>query len=568
MNKLNYFVLYLACIGLISCDDYFLPEPDNTYTDEILLTRPSFVEGLLMQGYTGLPNGYSFNTETATDDAVTNDLNSGYLRLATGEWSSQYGALGSWSEDYTKIYYLNKFLDIYESANYAVDISRPAADNDIRNALYLKRLKGEAHGLRAWYKFELLRAYGGKSEDGILLGFPIVDNTLLPEDNLELPRNTYAESVNSILSDIDVAIANLPDVYVNTGDANFDAVMGSKIDGRINGKAAKALRSRVVLQAASPAFSESSGVSWDDAAKISGEFLIELGDLYQDGITFYSTIDNKELIWNQSRQLTLSWENQNFPPSLFGFARTNPSQNLVDAFPMSNGYPISHELSGYDPDNPYKNRDSRLDAYIIYNGSEFKNSTIFTYEGQLLDGIRAQENSTRTGYYLKKLMDESVSLRPGNQVSTNHIYTIFRETEIHLNFAEAANEAWGPDGDPYGYGFTARTIVRGLRARAGISSTDNYLNGINSIEEMRTLIRNERRLELCFEDFRFWDIRRWNDITTMQEPVRGVYITNSQDENSYDYRVVENRTYEPFMIYGPIPYNETLKYNLKQNNGW
>lgn len=568
MNKPSYFVLYLAFIGLISCDDYFLPEPDNSYTEEILLTKPSYIEGLLMQGYTGLPNGYSFNSETATDDAVTNNLTSGYLRLATGEWSSQFGSMGSWSENYTKIYYLNKFLDIYESARYAVDISRPAADNDIRNALYLKRLKGEAYGLRAWYKFELLRAYGGRSSDGALLGFPIVDETLLPEDDLELPRNTYAESITSILSDIEVAIANLPDVYVNTGDANFDAVMGSRIDGRMSGKAAKALRSRVALQAASPAFSESSGVNWEQAAKLSGEFLSELGDLYLGGIQFYSAIDNKELIWNQSRQSTLAWEAQNFPPSLFGSARTNPSQNLVDAFPMNNGYPISHELSGYDPDNPYNNRDSRLDAYILYNGSEFRNDIIFTYEGQPLDGIRAQENSTRTGYYLKKLMDENVSLRPGNQVSTNHIYTIFRETEIHLNFAEAANEAWGPDGDPNGYGFTASTIIAGLRARAGISPTDAYLDGITSMEEMRILIRNERRLELCFEDFRFWDIRRWNDVTTMQEPVKGVYITNSEGVYSHDYREVENRAYEPYMIYGPIPYNETLKYNLKQNNGW
>jgi hypothetical protein len=191
-----------------------------------------------------------------------------------------------------------------------------------------------------------------------------------------------------------------------------------------------------------------------------------------------------------------------------------------------------------------------------------------TYLGAEQDGINSLVSSTRTGYYLKKLMAEAVVLTPGNPVNAPHNYLYFRMTEVLLNFCEAANEAWGPDGDPMGYGFTARDKLAELRARAGLTP-DEYLSSVTSQEEMRELIRNERRLELCFEGFRFWDIRRWADQGTMTEAVRGVYITLEADSSySYSYGEVEQRIYSPNMIYGPVPYEETLKYDLEQNAGW
>ncbi len=568
MKKIIHIIPYFLFIAITSCEKYFEPQKDNTYDDEIILSRPQYVEGLLMHAYSKLPNNYNFNTDIATDDAVTNSLSSSYYRMASGEWSSQYNPVGIWNEAYQEIYYINKFLEIFEQARYASDPLIGDHDNAIRDALHKKRLKGEAYGLRAWYKFQLLQAHSGKIDDGQLLGFPIMDENLTLEDDWKLPRNTFTECVNSILADIDVAIENLPAIYENIGEPNTDAAMGNRFYNRMNGNAAKALKSRVALFAASPAYSESNSITWEQAAIISGDFLSELGSLFEGGITFYSTLDNKELIWSNAMRSIRSWETNNFPPSLYGSGRTNPSQNLVDAFPMKNGYPISHELSDYDPDNPYSNRDKRLSDYIIYNGAKLKNTVINTYEGAPSDGIRVQEFSTRSGYYLKKLMYENVNINPAAPVSVNHVYTIFRETEIHLNFAEAANEAWGPDGDPNGYGFTARTIIENLRARAGITQPDQYLTDIISKDQMRTLIHNERRLELCFEDFRFWDIRRWNDIATMETPVKGVYIAFSNGLYSYDYREIEKRIYQAYMLYGPIPYTETLKYNLKQNKGW
>jgi hypothetical protein len=258
----------------------------------------------------------------------------------------------------------------------------------------------------------------------------------------------------------------------------------------------------------------------------------------------------------------------NFPPSLFGSGRTNPSQNLVDAFPMKNGYLIGHELSGYDPDNPYVDRDPRFYDYIIYNDAVFKNTPISTYIDATQDGINNLVTSTRTGYYLKKLMAEGVVLTPGGITTAGHTYALVRMTEVLLNYCEAANEAWGPDGDPNGYGFTARDRIAELRARAGLTP-DDYLASVSDPLEFRELIRNERRLELCFEGFRFWDIRRWDDQATMTQPVRGAFITFEVDSTySYAYSDVEKRIFSPTMIYGPVPYEETLKYDLEQNAGW
>jgi hypothetical protein len=107
-----------------------------------------------------------------------------------------------------------------------------------------------------------------------------------------------------------------------------------------------------------------------------------------------------------------------------------------------------------------------------------------------------------------------------------------------------------------------------LHRRALIDSED-YLRTISTTEDMRELIRNERRIELCFEGFRFWDIRRWNDQATLTTPVKGVYITLDVDSTYvYSYSNIEERVYTPDMIYGPVPYEEALKYDIEQNKGW
>jgi starch-binding outer membrane protein, SusD/RagB family len=569
MKKYINIILLISSLSLFSCEKFLEPGRYNDLYEANIYGDATYTEGLLMTAYNGLPNDYYFYSDVATDDAVTNVKDSQYKRMATGEWSSQFYPGSPWSSAYSAIFYINKFLSVYESVKYSVDVRNSDAVNAKRDLLHKQRLKGEAYGLRAWYKWQLLQNYSGKTSDGRLLGFPIVDEMISTSDNWKLPRNTFAECVNSIMSDLDIAIASLPKIYADsTGKADWNATMGARFENRIPGNAAVILKSRVALLAASPAFAESNVVTWAKAAQIAGPTLKDLGALFATGKTFYTDIRNKEIIWNRSQLSKRTWETNNFAPSLFGSGNTNPSQNLVDAFPSKNGYPINHPSnSTYSPANPYSNRDTRLGDYVIYNTLNFK-SVIYTYIGAPLNGINVLSTSTRTGYYLKKFMASGVSLTSGSQVSTAHTYTLARMTELLLNYCEAANEAWGPDGDPNGYGFTARSKIRDLRIRAGITQPDAYLNSITDAAGLRALIRNERRIELCFEGFRFWDIRRWNDITTMQTGVKGAYITLNGTVYSYSYDPVESRLYAPYMIYPPIPYNETLKYSIDQNNGW
>ncbi len=568
MRKYINLCLVIFSICLVSCEKFLEPEPNGTLSEDELLFNPSFAEGLLMTAYIALPDDYDFATDVASDDAVTNEKGSVYSRMATGEWLSSFDPISEWSDAYSQIAYINQFLDCYESVLWSREPNLSDSINDLKNTLHIKRLKGEAHGLRAWYQYRLLQHHAGKAAGGQMMGYPIINNTLETSDDWKLQRNTFTDCIASIFTDLDTAIANLPAEWVDGSDPHVNATSGARFENRINGNAARALKSRVALLAASPAFSASGAVSWDQAATIAGDMLIDLGTLYSKGVEFYKEKQSAEMIWNRAEILKNDWEVANFPPSLFGSGRTNPSQNLVDAFPMANGYPIDHDSSGYDPDDPYTGRDPRLYNYIIHNDALLKSKPIYTYIGATQDGINDLVTSTRTGYYLKKFMSEGVVLDPGSSTTAGHTYTLVRMTEVLLNFCEAANEAWGPDGDPNGYGFTAKDKLAELRARAGLTP-DDYLAGVTDAAELRDLIRNERRLELCFEGFRFWDVRRWEDQATMTEPVRGAFITFEADSSySYAYSDVEKRIFSPTMIYGPIPYEETLKYDLEQNAGW
>jgi hypothetical protein len=202
--------------------------------------------------------------------------------------------------------------------------------------------------------------------------------------------------------------------------------------------------------------------------------------------------------------------------------------------------------------------------YIVVHGSKMgpTNSTIQTKVGKTKDGLDNIATSTRTGYYMRKLLREDVNLNPTSATSQKHYVPHMRYTELFLIYAEAANEAWGPDGAGPN-GFTARDVIAALRQRAGIDQPDSYLASVGSKEQMRALIRNERRLELCFEGFRFWDLRRWKE--NISEPVSGMKISA---DDQLAITQIEKRQYTDYMYYGPLPYSEVLKWNLTQNAGW
>jgi starch-binding outer membrane protein, SusD/RagB family len=560
-------IIIILIPNLVSCEKFLDAELDNRLNDEQMLNDPSYFEGLLLHAYKYQfePYLYSFNLDIASDDAVTNDLNNNFRKMALGEWSSVFNPASEWNVSYREIFYINTFLEKFEQVQWSY------IDPQI-NENHIKRLRGEAHGLRAWYNFLLLQAHAGYSETGELLGHPVIDRVLDTNEDFNIPRSSFAQCVDFIFEDLDIAIENLPDTYVDIrGNTIHNNTFGERFRNRLSGRVAKAIKSRVALYAASPAYEY---ISWEEAAIIAGDLLAEnkgLSAISPNGFEFYKNHLNTEIIWNTAFLANNTIERNNFPPSLFGSGRTNPSQELVNSFPMQNGFPLDHRLSRWNPDQPYAARDPRLASYIIYDGSPLKGQTINTFSGAESNGVGSLLTSTRTGYYLKKLMlEDQVNLVPGNVTQGNRFFTYFRFTEILLNFAEAANEAWGPDADPMGYGFTAREAIRALRIRAGLAQPDTYLNFFNpGVGELRQLIRNERRLELCFEGHRFWDVRRWNEKEIMQKPVSGVLIQNNETGKTFEYVVIENRDYQDYMIYGPIPYDEILKNKaLIQNSGW
>lgn len=564
MKKLQYILPLILVLPLLgSCEKFLEPELDNQLTDEEMLANPAFYEGLLLSAYQAMPGQYS-NMDVASDNAVTNDKESPYLRMATGEWSASFSPVSQWGWAYMWIYYINAFLENMEEVVW--DLDEPEI-----NQGHLRRLKGEAYGLRAWYQMRLLMVHSGTGTDGSLLGFSIVDEVIGIEDDFRIPRSGYEVCVDRIMADLDSAIANLPDVYEDIkGDNDHNRTQGVRYTNRMNGLAARALKVRLAQHAASPAF----GIyTQEQVAVLAGELIAANGGMaafvsdVNKGLKFWLSPDSPEIIWACSIAKNLSLEEENFPPSLFGKGRTNPSQELVDVFYMQNGFPIDHPASLYDPDNPYKNRDPRLSMFILRNGGLLKEKVISTSIGSGDDGINSLLTSTRTGYYLKKLLHENVNLEAGNTNPTNHFYTYARWSEIFLIYAEAANEAWGPDGDPNGYGFTPKEIIRAFRLRAGFRQPDTFMDYyVGNTGALREVIRAERRVELCFEGFRFWDMRRNLELETMKKPVSGMFITDST--GTHQVQEVEPRAYEDYMISAPIPYIETLKFDIIQNQGW
>jgi hypothetical protein len=298
-----------------------------------------------------------------------------------------------------------------------------------------------------------------------------------------------------------------------------------------------------------------------------------LSDVASGDTKFYANADvvgnlnaDSEVIWySYQRNSRTDWEETNYSPSQYGEGLTNPSQNLVNAFPMEDGTPtLSSKINSNDS---YSGRDPRLDMFVLYNGAQYQRAgntvTVNTTDGSQDALGSADVFATKTGYYLKKFMNvESVDLDPGVNSGGLQYYTYARYTDVLLMFAEAANEVGGPDANVGGY--SAREVINAIRDRAGITSTA-FVDGLSQTE-MTDLIRNERRIEMCFEKQRFWDIRRWKLTSDMKQAVNGVEV--SSDGTTYNYVEVESRNFTNDQIYGPIPFNETLKYPLIQNQGW
>ena len=572
MKKLiKYITIVLVFTGLFSCD-MLEPVDENRLTTDYIATDPASAEGVLLHGYTGLINQYSFS-EGGTDDAVNNQLSNGYKRMANGELTAQYNPASRWNK-YEEVFYLNKFIAIVDGGT--VQWNR---DEEI-NELFNERLKGEALALRAVYHFYVLQAHAGLGASGSLLGIPYFKQFVLSNGDFNQPRLSFEATVEAINADFEEALQLLPMIYSdNEADvparyaemdfSKYKVVNGSQYNLRISGRIVKALQARLALFAASPSFMNGGGY-YEQAANVAGDLLNEIGGvsgLAADGLEFYTSDggkDSGEMLWRASLGgNSSSQEERHFPPSRNGEGEINPTHNLVMAFPMASGYPATVD-NGFDPQDPYANRDPRLAKYLVLNGSSIGGGSINTGVGGGVDRTDSiPQQSTKTGYYLKKLLRPDVRINDdGTKVQKKHFDVYFRYTELFLILAEAANEIGGPTHQVNG--MSAMEVIAAIRERAGITQPDEYLQTVTTKEQMRELIRNERRLELCFEGHRFWDIRRWG--LPLTQTATGYF----HDGTKYvELPAVETRNYPAHAKYLPIPYNEVLKFpELEQNEGW
>jgi starch-binding outer membrane protein, SusD/RagB family len=561
-------ILSTTCLLLLlfvapGCKKSFLQDgtmTEGAITDQQLWENDVYARGVLNNAYTQLPDEYNMDGNgammaSACDEAVNSNLNSSINTPNNGTWSSVRTFDNVYSNMYAGLRKVNLFLENVDHAEILPTAELATMTNaDTGRAAQVRRLKGEALFLRAEFHFELVKRYGG-----ITLATRVFER----DEELNLPRNTYQQCVNQIVADCDSAASMLPE---------WTDAWVTSLRGRATKTAAMALKSRMLLYAASPLNNPTNDIAkWQLAADAAKAFIDFNGTTrhallspYQNIFLFGTAPYNKEVIFATKANNRNDIEQNNAPISFDGaLGRTNPTQELVDAFDMANGKPIDDPTSGYSAANPYANRDPRLALVINYNSRLFKNKTVDTYVGGK-DGLGKNVNATKTGYYMRKFMNENVTWNVQTVTNSRRPWVLFRYAEILLNYAEALNEVQGPVADVY-------NNIKLIRQRAGFTATAAALPPGLTKDQMRAKIQNERRVEFCFEGHRFYDVRRWKlGMQFFNKPVSGIRITpNSNGTLSYTVFEVEKRVFDNKNYLYPFSQNDINRQPaLIQNPGY
>ena len=614
-TKILKYTAVLLIVALASCNDYLDKLPEGDLTVEEVFKDYKKAEKFLANTYMHLPAEINFMCGTG-DTWARNPFTAGSdeMEIAYGGAASHLlnsGALNAdnshnispvWNECFMGIRKANIFLENID--NTPLVEAGSSASTDLFTEERRNQWKGEAYFLRAFAYFQLIRTYGP---------VPIIDHALATNlDYSSIKRSPLEECIQFVVDDCDRAKAFLAIRYT---DGRL---------GRATAGAALALKSRMLLYAASPIsnghesfkdFKDNDGVNlfpatndpakWSKAATAAMECLTALESaspmhkLYETKLPDYVK-NYRDILLDRFNDEWIFWRNVNWYNhfdncatilSLRGFSILNPTQEMVDSYHMANGTvpitgygadgktPIINNASGYQEsgytaavgDNGwspagvrtmYANREPRFYASINFAGQKWQGTTCdFWYTGK--DGRKgAGSDYCKTGYLIAKVVNPNVNPAAGTGYE-QRCWVFFRLAEIYLNYAEAINEAEGPA--------KAYPYVNRIRSRAGVA---NLPTGLNQAQ-MRDAIRRERRIELAFENHRYFDVRRWGIAeSTDNRAIHSMNImagTHLQDNAFYERVVCEPRIFDKTKHYWfPIPQDEINKTErvLVQNPGW
>ena len=567
--KLTLATLFMFTI--FACSDLMDKSPLDKFSEDSVWEDLNLTEAYVNNQYKVLPKlGWyewirAYQLSAFTDEAVhkygyhgVNDYWKGIMN------PSNITSIDVWKYHYDYINGCNIFLENIEDV---------PADSD--EEIEMKNhLTGQIYALRAWSYLDLAARYNG---------VVLITESFNLDDDFTRSRSTFEETVALVISDLDKAVDLLPEEYVSDGEW-----------GRLTKGAALAMKSRILLYAASPLFNPSGDkTKWEAAAKAAKAVIeLQVYHLEQDYKQIFLTNVNTEIIMSRGNDaINADGYYQYFQiveglgggtdgnGYAGGWSTTNVSQNLVDAFEMNDGTAFDWNNPVHQA-NPYKNRDPRLYASVTVDGSPWIGSTAQfwvteesnnytlnpldpnfkisnTVYGNNSIGNPIKRNDVPDMSYLyRKSMDPDYDIA-AEQYPFSVPWIIFRYAEIYLNYAEASFEA-GDEG-------TALTYLNMVRDRVSMPAVTASGN------ELRKKIHHERRIELCLEAHRYFDARRWKIAEqAFSETIKGVRIVKDKNSDTKVYNVYDSqtRTFPEKYYFQPIPQYELNRVQLEQNPGY
>lgn len=569
MKKTLYIIALLPF--LVACtEDVLDKEPLDRFSDATIWNDLNLVSLFENEVYNGIENWVTGGTapgamvdesysnfnwcgeRTVTHGLLTPDNSKG----VSVNYNKGGNDNGRWGYYYKKIRAVNIFF---------ANIDNVPGDKDLIN-----RMKGEMYFLRAYFYAELVNFYGG---------VPIISKVFDINSSFEVTKNTYEDCINFIATQADSAVALLPYTY------------DSKNIGRATKGAAMSLKAQELLYAASPLYNNG---TYDNEklrkAKLATEAVINLKNNGSKIYSLYSPAnyrsifldyENSEVIFAKYTSDAYYIDRENSLSrdlginSIHGYAAYSPLQQLVDEFEVTNGtqtvIPVSYvKETGrvvttsnlYNDQNPYVNRDPRFYANILYDGALYRGTIpVDTYVGgkDSPQALSESWNASKSGYYLRKFTTEKVDIF-SDPPKEDIMWIVYRLSEFYLNEAEILYELGETDTE----GHNATWYINQIRQRSCVDIP--LYTSVN-----RENIRHERRIELCFEGNRYYDVRRWQIYDQVLFLHLGIRIDKLADgSKTYRVKIVDNKViFDPRIYYLPIPSSEILKdHTLGQSPGW